>query len=73
MIVDRMILNFSYPSEILKYNQRAKGMVASQAIGYLFGCMMTYAMPLALERISWRFYIINAAWIAPMVAIIWYV
>ncbi|KAI4859594.1 general substrate transporter [Hypoxylon rubiginosum] len=67
-----MILNFSYPSEILKYNQRAKGMVASQAIGYLFGCMMTYAMPLALERISWRFYIINAAWIAPMVAIIWY-
>lgn len=68
-----MILTFSYPAEILKYTQRAKGMVASQAIGYLVGCMMTYTMPLALERISWIYYIINAAWIVPMVGIIWFI
>lgn len=67
-----MILTFSYPVEILKYTQRAKGVVVSQAIGYLFGIMMTYTMPLAIEYISWKFYIINAAWIVPMVGLIWW-
>lgn len=67
-----MILNFSYPAEILKYSQRAKGIVVSQAIGYLVGIMMTYTMPLAIKNLSWKFYIINGVYIIPTVGIIWW-
>ena len=67
-----MILNFSYPSEILNYSQRAKGNVVAQAIGYAVGTMMTYCMPLAVANISWKYYIINGVWNIPMVAVIWW-
>ena len=67
----RTILTFSYPSEILKFSQRARGLVVSQAIGYLVGIMMTYTMPIAISKISWKYYVINAASNVPMVFVIW--
>jgi hypothetical protein len=67
-----MILNFSYPAEILKYTQRARGIVLSQAIGYMVGIMMTYTMPIAVANISWKYYVINACWNVPMIGVIWW-
>ncbi|KAJ3534178.1 hypothetical protein NM208_g7651 [Fusarium decemcellulare] len=67
-----MLLAYSYPPEILKYSQRARGVGAGQAIGYAFGTAMTYTVPIAIERISWKYYIINCLWNIPIFAIIWW-
>ncbi|KAH7015818.1 general substrate transporter [Ilyonectria destructans] len=67
-----ILLAFSFPSEILKYSQRARGIAVSQAIGYLFAAMMAFTIPLAIEHIPWKFFIICAAWVAPMFPIIWW-
>ncbi|KAF7553039.1 hypothetical protein G7Z17_g3891 [Cylindrodendrum hubeiense] len=67
-----IILAFSFPSEILKYSQRARGIAVSQAIGYLFATMMAFTVPLAIEHIPWEFFIICAAWVAPMFPVIWW-
>lgn len=68
----RILLAFSFPPEILKYSQRARGIAVSQAIGYLFAAMMAFTIPLAIEHIPWKFFIICAAWVAPMFPIIWW-
>ncbi|KAK1547577.1 hypothetical protein CPAR01_01544 [Colletotrichum paranaense] len=56
------ILAYTYPPEVLRYSQRAKGVVVAQAIGYAFSFLNLYTTPLAIERISWRYYAINGGW-----------
>ncbi|KAF2186295.1 general substrate transporter [Zopfia rhizophila CBS 207.26] len=65
-------LAYSYPPEILKHSQRAKGLSVSQAIGYAFATLMAYTIPMGIEHISWRFYIINAIWNLGIMAVIWF-
>ncbi|KAK1469601.1 hypothetical protein CMEL01_01368 [Colletotrichum melonis] len=67
-----MLLNYSYPPEILKYTQRARGVGVGQALGYLIGAGMSYAIPLAIQNISWRYYIINCLWNVPIFVVIWW-
>ncbi|KAK2595677.1 hypothetical protein N8I77_002877 [Diaporthe amygdali] len=57
-----MLLAYTYPAEILRYSQRAKGVVAAQSIGYAFSFLNLYTAPLAIESIAWRYYAINAGW-----------
>lgn len=57
-----MILAYTYPPEVLKYSQRGKGVAVSQAIGYAISFVNLYTSPIALVKISWRYYIITAAW-----------
>lgn len=57
-----MLLAYTYPVEVLKYSQRAKGVVAAQAIGYAFSFLNLYTAPMAIEKISWRYYAINGGW-----------
>ncbi|KAJ0303896.1 hypothetical protein COL516b_006339 [Colletotrichum fioriniae] len=56
------ILAYTYPPEVLRYSQRAKGVVVAQAIGYAFSFLNLYTTPLAIEKISWRYYAINGGW-----------
>jgi hypothetical protein len=57
-----LILAYSYPVEILKYSQRAKGTAAAQAVGYAFAFLAQYTSPIAIANISWKYYIANAGW-----------
>ncbi|RSL52702.1 hypothetical protein CEP51_015009 [Fusarium floridanum] len=57
-----MILAYTYPPEILRYSQRAKGVVIAQAIGYAFSFLNLYTAPLAIEKIGWKYYAINGSW-----------
>lgn len=65
-----MLLAYTYPAEILRYSQRAKGVVAAQSIGYAFSFLNLYTAPLAIERIAWRYYAINAGWNVGILAIV---
>lgn len=66
-----MILTYAYPPQILRYTHRANGFALSMAIGYGVCIMMTYILPLALERLGWRFYAINAGWNVLVIFVIW--
>ncbi|KAI8287313.1 High-affinity glucose transporter [Colletotrichum sp. SAR11_57] len=66
-----MILAYTYPPEILRYSQRAKGVVVAQAIGYAFSFLNLYTAPLAIERISWRYYAINGGWNLGILAVVY--
>ncbi|CAI6095278.1 unnamed protein product [Clonostachys chloroleuca] len=66
-----MLLSFSYPLEILKFSQRAKGMAIAQSIGYAFGFLNLYTIPIAIERIGWRYYAANAGWNAAILIIVY--
>ncbi|KAF4487531.1 High-affinity glucose transporter [Colletotrichum fructicola Nara gc5] len=67
-----MLLNYSYPPEILKYTQRARGVGVGQALGYLVGAGLSYAIPLAIQNLSWRYYILNCLWNVPIFVVIWW-
>ncbi|KAK7425530.1 hypothetical protein QQZ08_007971 [Neonectria magnoliae] len=65
-----MILAYTYPPEVLRYSQRAKGVVVAQAIGYAFSFLNLYTIPLAIEKLSWRFYAINGGWNLGILAVV---
>lgn len=70
--ISRLLLAFVYPPEILKFSQRAKGVAASQAIGYGFSCMNQYTLPIAIAKISWRYYAIVGGWNVLIIALMWW-
>lgn len=65
-------MGYSYPAEVLCYQQRAKGTAISQAIGYAFSFLNLYTTPIALKKISWRLYAANAGWNIAIIVIIAY-
>jgi hypothetical protein len=70
---NRIILGYSYPNEILKFSQRAKGSALAQSIGYAFGFIYLYCFPIALQNISWKYFIINGCWNLLFAVVIWFV
>ncbi|KAI0006622.1 general substrate transporter [Xylariaceae sp. FL0662B] len=67
-----MILEYTYPVEILRFSLRGKGTALAQMIGYAFQLTLNYTLPMALKTIGWKFYLINAAWDAGIVMAIWF-
>lgn len=65
-------LTFVYPVEILNYTQRAKGIAVGQMFCYAFGFLNQYTTPIAIDKIGWRYYAINAAWDVGICAIIYF-
>lgn len=65
-----MLLAYTYPAEILRYSQRAKGVVPAQSIGYAFSFLKLYTTPLAIEAIAWRYHAINAGWNVGILAVV---
>ncbi|KAF8915262.1 general substrate transporter [Mucidula mucida] len=51
-----------YPSECLAYNTRAKGMAMYSFAVSCASFVNTYAGPIALDRIKWKYYIVYIAW-----------
>ncbi|KAK9233737.1 general substrate transporter [Lipomyces kononenkoae] len=51
-----------YPVEVLSYEQRAKGMALSNAAVNAAALVNQFAIPVALQRIGWRTYIVFTVW-----------
>jgi hypothetical protein len=52
----------SYPPEVLNYTCRASGMAAFSFTAWSAVVFISFVFPFALDRIGWKFYILNAAW-----------
>ncbi|KZT03791.1 hexose transporter [Laetiporus sulphureus 93-53] len=62
----------SYTVEILPYSQRAKGFNVFNftiSVALIFN---QYVNPIALDRISWRYYIVYCCWLAFEFAFLWF-
>lgn len=60
-----------YPAECLDYNTRAKGMAFYALAVSCASFVNTYAGPIALKNITWRYYIVYIVWDLFECLIIW--
>ncbi|CCO36479.1 Lactose permease [Rhizoctonia solani AG-1 IB] len=51
-----------YPAECLTFQTRAKGMAMTTLVLNLASLFNTYAIPVALEKIGWKTYLVFVAW-----------
>ncbi|KAJ7855853.1 general substrate transporter [Mycena leptocephala] len=61
-----------YPAEVLDYNTRAKGMALYALFVSCASFVNTYAGPIALQRITWRYYIVYIVWDLFECVVIWF-
>ncbi|KAI4520376.1 general substrate transporter [Schizophyllum commune] len=61
-----------YPAEVLHYNTRAKGMACYSLAVSCASFVNTYAGPIALERIKWKYYIVYVVWDIFECCMIWF-
>jgi len=50
-------LAYAYPTEILPYSMRTKGLAAMVAIGQALLIVSQYANPVAIEAIGWKYWL----------------
>ncbi|KAF9006626.1 general substrate transporter [Cyathus striatus] len=60
-----------YPAECLQYNTRAKGMAVYAFAVNCASFVNTYAGPIALGRIQWKYYIVYVVWDLVECMVIW--
>ena len=65
-------LLYLYPPEVLNYAIRANGMGAFQFVANAVALLIVWTMPIALNNIGWKTYMINGAWDVIMVGLIGY-
>ena len=63
-------LLYLYPPEVLNYPIRANGMGVFQFANNSVALLIVWTMPIALENIGWKTYMINGAWNVVIVGII---
>ncbi|KAI0731055.1 general substrate transporter [Earliella scabrosa] len=51
-----------YPTEVLAFNTRAKGLAFTNLLSHIVNVFNTYVPPIAISRVSWRFYILYIVW-----------
>ncbi|KAI0044397.1 general substrate transporter [Auriscalpium vulgare] len=51
-----------YGAEVLSYEARAKGLAFLNLVNQASSCINTFALPVALEKITWKVYIIFLVW-----------
>ncbi|KDQ11493.1 hypothetical protein BOTBODRAFT_147205 [Botryobasidium botryosum FD-172 SS1] len=51
-----------YPAEVLSYQSRAKGLAFLNVVVQASSCINTFGLPVALEKIGWKVYIIFLVW-----------
>ncbi|KAG6910991.1 hypothetical protein DXG01_006045 [Tephrocybe rancida] len=61
-----------YPAECLEYNTRAKGMALYAFAVSCASFVNTYAGPIALGKITWKYYIVYVAWDLFECVVIWF-
>lgn len=51
-----------YPAEVLGYEVRAKGLAFLNIVSQVATCINTFGLPVALEKITWKVYLIFMLW-----------
>ncbi|KAI0122477.1 putative hexose carrier protein [Daldinia grandis] len=67
-------LLYLYPPEIFSYSIRANGLAASTLSLNTLACLFVFIMPIGLNNIGWKMYMINGSWdivIAILIAVFW--
>ncbi|KZT60194.1 general substrate transporter [Calocera cornea HHB12733] len=60
-----------YPTEVLSFEMRAKGLAFQTLITQGVSCINTFALPSALAALSWKTYIIFACWDVVGIVTVW--
>ncbi|KZT59141.1 general substrate transporter [Calocera cornea HHB12733] len=63
---------YLYPSEVLAFANRAKGLAALNLMNNLCKVLNTYVPPIAVKNMNWRFYILYGIWDAIGVVFMWF-
>jgi MFS family permease len=67
-------LLYLYPSEVLNYSIRANGVAFSSFSLNAFAVLLVYVMPIGINNIGWKMYMINGSWdiiIIVLIAVYW--
>ncbi|KAF3017773.1 hypothetical protein E8E14_008256 [Neopestalotiopsis sp. 37M] len=67
-------LLFLYPPEVMNYSIRANGVALSQLGLNAFAMVLVFVMPIGLDNIGWKMYMINGSWdiiVIFLIAIFW--
>lgn len=51
-----------YGTEVLSYEARAKGLAFQNIVSQAASCINTFALPIALDKINWKVYVIFLVW-----------
>ncbi|CEL62486.1 Lactose permease OS=Kluyveromyces lactis (strain ATCC 8585 / CBS 2359 / DSM 70799 / NBRC 1267 / NRRL Y-1140 / WM37) GN=LAC12 PE=3 SV=1 [Rhizoctonia solani AG-1 IB] len=51
-----------YPAEVLSYQSRAKGLAFLNVVTQASSCINTFGLPVALEKLGWKTYLIFLVW-----------
>ncbi|KAG9252386.1 general substrate transporter [Emericellopsis atlantica] len=62
-----------YITEILPFNLRMRGQACYQLFATCFTLLSTYAIPVGLERMAWKFYLIFIPWVLVETVVLWFV
>ncbi|KAK9482558.1 lactose permease [Lipomyces starkeyi] len=62
-----------YTTEILPYNLRLRGMAVYQFWTLAFIALSTFAIPVGLQNMAWKFYTIFIGWVIVEFAVVWWV
>ncbi|CAM0138631.1 hypothetical protein VKS41_008362 [Umbelopsis sp. WA50703] len=63
---------FTYVMEICPYSMRSKGSMLYQFAGAIVGFFNNYANPIAMEVITWKYYIVYCVWLVVQFGIVWF-
>ncbi|KAH8664190.1 general substrate transporter [Xylariales sp. PMI_506] len=67
-------LLFLYPPEVMNYSIRANGLAFSQFALNALALLLVFVMPIGINNIGWKMYMINASWdviIVVLIAVYW--
>lgn len=62
-----------YLSEILPYSLRMRGQACFQLFSTCFSLLSTYAVPVGLQKMAWKFYLIFIPWVAIEFIVVYFV
>ncbi|KAI8649645.1 General substrate transporter [Fusarium keratoplasticum] len=62
-----------YVTEILPYNLRLRGMAVFQFWNLVFITFSTLVIPIGLDKMAWKFYIIFVGWVFVEWVVVWFV
>lgn len=62
----------TYATEVLPFNLRGRGFIIYQMCGTMAGYFNTYANPIAMAAIEWKYYIVWCVWLLVQVCIVYF-
>ncbi|KAK6080092.1 hypothetical protein SCUP234_05448 [Seiridium cupressi] len=67
-------LLYLYPPEVMNYSIRANGVAFSQLMLNALAMVLVFVMPIGLDNIGWKIYMINGSWdiiVIVLIAVFW--